>query len=227
MKHKKRQKNLVNQIQKSNNIVLTAKTDKQKEYLTALKSASQVFAVGPAGTGKTFLPTMYAAKMYLEGKVNKIVITRPAVTAGGEQHGFLPGDLNKKMANWVIPIAELIEECVGKEMFLEMMRTGDLEIAPFAYMRGRTFQNAFMIVDEGQNISIPQMEMLLTRIGEDCKLVIAGDIKQSDLDNTSGLGEAIYLADKHKLPVKVVRFTSADVVRSGMTKLWVEAFEKG
>ena len=223
---KKRQRNFANDVQRANKTELTARTDKQKEYLKALREAPQVFAIGPAGSGKTYMPTVLATKMYLMGQIKKIILTRPAVEVG-ESHGYLPGDLNRKLAPWVLPVTEIIQDIVCKPAFEEMLRSGDLEIAPFAYMRGRTFSNAFVILDEAQNTTPKQMEMFLTRIGEDTKVVIAGDIRQSDMLKGSGLDVAIKLVERYKIPAKVVEFTSADVVRSDLCRMWVEAFERG
>jgi len=219
-------KNIVNDTQKSNRIQLSPRTEKQKEYLNALQNSSQVFAIGPAGSGKTYIPTMLATQMYLRGKIKKIILSRPAVEVG-ESHGFLPGDLHRKLAPWVLPITELIEEAVGKEKFITMMRAGDIEVAPFAYMRGRTFENAFVILDEAQNTTPKQMEMFLTRIGEGSRMVISGDLRQSDIGKNSGLAVAIDLIKRYKIPAEIIEFTSRDVVRSEMCRQWVEAFEKG
>lgn len=222
---KKRQRNFANDIQRANRTELVPKTEKQKEYLAALRDSPQIFAIGPAGSGKTYMPTVLAVKMYLMGQVKKIILTRPAVEVG-ESHGYLPGDLNRKLAPWVLPVTEVIEDIMGRQAFEEMLRSGDLEIAPFAYMRGRTFSNAFVILDEAQNTTPKQMEMFLTRIGEDAKVVISGDIRQSDMGR-NGLETALKLIDRYKIPAKVIQFTSADVVRSHLCRMWVEAFEKG
>jgi phosphate starvation-inducible protein PhoH and related proteins len=216
----------VNDAEKLKRTHLTAKTEKQREYLIALKEADQVFAIGPAGSGKTYIPIMFALQKYLKREINKIILTRPAVEVG-ESHGYLPGDLNRKLAPWVIPITEIMEEVLGKERFLQMMRDGDFEVAPFAYMRGRTFNNAFVMLDEAQNTTVKQMEMFLTRIGEDTKMVICGDLRQSDVCSRSGLSRALELIKAHNLPARIVEFTSKDVVRSSICQQWVEAFEKG
>jgi len=186
-----------------------------------------VVASGSAGTGKTFLATSVACEMFLRGKVSKIVITRPAVPAGGESYGYLPGSLNQKLAPWVLPVMEIIEECLGKQQTIDYIKTGVIEIAPFGFMRGRTFRDAFVIVDEAQNTTIDQMKLLLTRMGDGSRLVISGDITQSDIGKVSGLTETIRLIKKHRLPVPVVDFKPSDCVRSDMCKLWLEAFERG
>lgn len=219
-------KNQVNDAEKIKNTRITPRSDTQKDYLEALKTRDQVFAIGPAGAGKTFIPTMYGLELYLKNKISKIILTRPAVEVG-EAHGFLPGDLSRKLAPWVVPVTELMEEVLGKERFIQMMKTGDFEVAPFTYMRGRTFQNALVILDEAQNTTEKQMQMFLTRIGENTKVVLCGDIGQNDMpQGKSGLKMAVELAEKYKIPAAVVKFTSKDVVRSEICRRWVEAFEK-
>lgn len=217
----------VNDAEKMKNARVTPKNEKQREYLQSIKDNVQTFAIGPAGSGKTYIPVMYALEKYLSRDIRKIIVTRPAVDVG-ESHGFLPGDLTKKLAPWVLPITELIEEVTGKDRFIKMLKEGDFEVAPFAYMRGRTFNNAFVILDEAQNTTEKQMEMFLTRIGDNTKVIIAGDMRQSDIkDGKSGLAKAIALVEKHSIPAGFVQFGTEHVVRSGICQQWVEAFEKG
>lgn len=227
MANRKRSRNSVNETQRANNITLTPQTPKQREYLTALQSSDQVFAIGPAGTGKTYLPTVLATKMYLMGDVRKIIIARPAVAACGEEHGFLPGDIGKKLAPWALPITEIIKDIVGNQKFDEMVKAGDIEIVAFTYLRGRTLSDAFIILDEAQNTSKEQMELFLTRIGEGSRVVICGDLNQSDLRGASGLKTCVDLIQRYKIPAEVIKFTSADIVRSSICRQWAEAFEKG
>lgn len=218
-------KNQVNDAEKLKRAYISPRTDKQRQYLQALKDHEQVFAVGPAGSGKTFIPVMFGLQEYLKRNITKIIVTRPAVEVG-ESHGYLPGDLNRKLAPWVLPITELIEEVTGKERFIQMLKEGDFEVAPFAYMRGRTFSNAMVILDEAQNTTEKQMEMFLTRIGENSKMVISGDLNQTDIpQGRSGLHKAMSLLETHKIPAGVIQFTSDDVVRSGICQQWVKAFE--
>lgn len=219
-------RNPVNDAEKIKNTRIEPRSETQRKYIHAINNYSQVFAIGPAGAGKTFIPTMMAMDLYLKGKIKKIIVTRPAVEVE-ESHGFLPGDINKKLAPWVLPIAELIEEVVGKERFIKMQKEGDFEVAPFAYMRGRTFNNAFVILDEAQNTTTRQMEMFLTRIGQDAKVIISGDIRQTDmLKGNCGLALAIDMIEAYNIPAAIIKFTSSDVVRSEVCKMWVEAFEK-
>lgn len=173
-------KNPVNDAEKIKNTNILPRSENQRLYIKALRDYDQVFAIGPAGSGKTFIPTMYALELYLKQKINKIILTRPAVEVG-ESHGFLPGDINRKLAPWVVPVTEIIEEVVGKQRFMDMLKSGDFEVAPFAYMRGRTFKDAFVILDEAQNTTEAQMKMFVTRIGENTRMVICGDIDQNDM----------------------------------------------
>ncbi len=221
---KGKKKLIPNDSQKSNRIELTPKTEKQKEYMSALINSEQTFAIGPAGVGKTYLPTLLALKMYLRKEIDKIIITRPAV-AVGESHGYIPGDLTEKLAPWVVPVVELIESYIGKVQLEAMLKSGDLEVSAFTYMRGKTFHDAFVIVDEAQNINQQQMEMLLTRIGEGTKLVVCGDLRQSDLHKPSGLKLAVDLIKSYNIPAQIVEFKTDDCVRSGICKAWLQAFE--
>ena len=224
-KNKHKVKVKVNEHQRANNIQISPRTYNQRLYLQALKEYEQVFAYGPAGTGKTFIATMLAAQMYLRGQIKKIVLTRPAVPACGEDYGYLPGSVHSKLAPWVVPIVSLLEDCIGKAQVLQAMKDGNIEVVPFGFMRGRTFNDSFIIVDEAQNTTAEQMEMLVTRVGEGSRLVVSGDLRQSDIKNKSGLKVAVDLIYKYKIPAGIVEFTSEDVVRSGICKMWVIAFE--
>lgn len=161
---------------------LTPKTLLQESYLELLDSQEKliVFATGPAGTGKTMMAVLAALKAYQNGECKKIVITRPAVGVDDEEHGFLPGDLNQKMAPWTRPIMDYIAEYYRPQDINAMLEDQVIEISPLAYMRGRTFKNAWIIADEMQNATPSQMKMLLTRLGEGSKLVVTGDTKQAD-----------------------------------------------
>lgn len=219
-----RKRDQVNEVQQANKITIEPKTKNQKKLLDNLRSYDQNFAVGPAGTGKTFVATIEACRLFLLGKVEKIVITRPAVAAGGEEYGFLPGGINQKMGPWVQPVMELLEEALGKQKVQDHLKSGVIEIAPLGFMRGRTFRNSFVILDEAQNTTREQMELILTRLGEGSQIVISGDLRQSDIGKVSGLSEAIRLLKKHKIPAGLIEFDNGDVVRSELCKRWVEAF---
>ncbi|HEU0164088.1 MAG TPA: PhoH family protein, partial [Thermomicrobiales bacterium] len=207
----------------SNVILPQPRNDNQRLYLKALADDPQVVGLGPAGTGKTFLAASMAAFLYLRSRVDRIVVTRPAVDCG-EQHGFLPGKLEAKLAPWVRPVFEIIEEQLGKAKVIDMIRDGDLELAPLGMLRGRTLDNAFVILDEAQNATPRQMEMFVTRIGEGTRVVLNGDLGQSDLSGESGLGVAVDLIRNHGVPAAIVEFTEADVVRSGLCKAWVDGY---
>ena len=199
--------------------------DRQQEYISSLDSSEQVVVFGPAGTGKTYVVSTYAANLYHTKQVNKIVITRPHV-AVGKDIGFLKGSLEEKCAPWALPVLDVLEKHLGKGVVETGLKNGNIEIAPLALMRGRSFDNAFVICDESQNITFHELKMLVTRIGEDSKLVLNGDIQQSDLLFGDGLTKLVHLVKKYMLPVPIVEFTTDDIVRSGMTKMWVETFVK-
>jgi len=202
---------------------IVPKTEKQKEFLDALKTSSQVFVLGPAGTGKTYVTATYAADLYTLKKIDKIVITRPHI-AVGKDLGYLKGDLEEKTKPWALPVLDVLEKHLGKGVVDTAIKAGNIEIAPLALMRGRSFDNAFIIVDETQNITTHELKMLLTRVGENSSIVLNGDIQQSDLKEADGLSKVIHLAKKYMLPVSVIEFTVDDIVRSDVTAMWVKVF---
>lgn len=204
---------------------LTPRTPKQKDLLDALKSTSQVFVLGPAGTGKTYVTATYAADLYTLKEIDKIVITRPHVAVGKEL-GFLPGTLEEKTYPWALPVLDVLERHWGKGMLETAIKNGNVEMAPLALMRGRSFENAFIIVDETQNITTHELKMLLTRVGEGSTIVLNGDVQQSDLKEADGLSKVIHLAKKHMLPVPIVEFGLEDIVRSDICAQWVKVFMK-
>lgn len=204
---------------------LKALTKRQGEYIKAVYTGSQVFTLGPAGTGKTYIAAMIAADMLAEGKIEKIVLSRPAVGVD-EEHGFLPGNIQQKIAPWIVPFTEVMQKRLGKDRFRQAMSSGEIEVVPIAYMRGRTFNNALVFLDEAQNTTYSQIKMFLTRIGENSKVIVNGDIRQTDLEGTSGLAAVLAMISTYELPIPVVEFTNEDVVRSGICKLWTAAFEQ-
>lgn len=204
---------------------LVPKTKKQGELIEALKTSRQVFILGPAGTGKTYVTATYAADLYTTKQIDKIVITRPHVAVGKEL-GFLKGDLNEKTMPWALPVLDVLEKHLGKGAVETGIKNGNIEIAPLALMRGRSFDDAFIIVDETQNITTHELKMLLTRVGEGTTIVLNGDVQQSDLKEADGLSKVIHLAKKHMLPVPVIEFDVDDIIRSDITAMWVKIFLK-
>ncbi len=185
--------------QKKQRVSLYARNNHQKEYLDKLQDDSKhiLFAVGPAGTGKTMLAVQVGIKLFQEGKYDKIVVTRPAVSVD-EDLGFLPGTMQEKMAPWTRPIFDVLGEYYNKKDIENMINEGVVEISPLAYMRGRTFKNAYIIADEMQNATPNQMKMLLTRLGENSKMVVTGDLHQADRLEDNGLIDFIRQINEHK-----------------------------
>jgi phosphate starvation-inducible PhoH-like protein len=201
--------------QKKQRVVMQARSANQKQYLQKLQDedTSIVFAIGPAGTGKTMLAVMHGIKLFQEGIVDKIVVTRPAVSVD-EDLGFLPGTLNEKMAPWTRPIFDVLGEYYKTQDIAKMLDEGVIEISPLAYMRGRTFKNAYIIADEMQNATVNQMKMLLTRLGENSKMVVTGDLAQADRLNDNGLiNFCNLLANKDTTHIDVIQFDHKDIER--------------
>ena len=202
------------------------KTLGQKHYVEAMKKNDMVFGIGPAGTGKTYLAVVMAVTALKAGTIKKIVLTRPAVEAG-ESLGFLPGDLKEKVDPYLRPLYDALHDILGQEHTLRLIERGTIEIAPLAYMRGRTLEDAFVILDEAQNTTQEQMKMFLTRLGFGSKMVITGDITQVDLPKgkTSGLKIAeTTLSDVRG--IAVVRLQRLDVVRHPLVQKIIEAYEQ-
>jgi len=205
--------------------VVKARTPAQTTYIRALEKTDLVFGIGPAGTGKTYLAVAFAAQYLERGLVERIILSRPAVEAG-ERLGFLPGDMREKVDPYLRPLYDALYDVLPPEKVERDLEQGVIEIAPLAFMRGRTLANAFVILDEAQNTTSMQMKMFLTRLGENSKMVITGDPSQIDLPPgmTSGLEEAVrLLADVSG--ITAVRFTSVDVVRRDLVAKIVEAYD--
>ena len=204
---------------------IKCKTVGQKTYVDAIKKNTVVFGVGPAGTGKTYLAVCLAVAAFKSRMVEKILLTRPAVEAG-EKLGFLPGDLQEKVDPYLRPLYDALQEMLGAETYARLMERGIIEVAPLAYMRGRTLSNAFIILDEAQNTTKEQMKMFLTRMGEGSKMVVTGDVTQIDLDGKdSGLVHATKILDGVE-GISVCRLTAKDVVRHPLVMRIIRAYEK-
>jgi phosphate starvation-inducible PhoH-like protein len=203
-----------------------SKTVGQKKYVDAIKNNIITFGIGPAGTGKTYLAVALAVASYKAKRVEKIILTRPAVEAG-EKLGFLPGDLAEKVNPYLRPLYDALSEMFGHETYTKLIEKGAIEIAPLAYMRGRTLSNAFIILDEAQNTTKEQIKMFLTRLGENSKMVLTGDLTQVDLP--TGKVSGLRYASKILAAVKdigVIKFSEKDVVRHPLVQLIVKAYEE-
>lgn len=205
---------------------IKAKTVGQQAYMKAISKNTITIGVGPAGTGKTYLAVAAAVAAFRERTVNRIILTRPAVEAG-ERLGFLPGDLQNKVDPYLRPLYDALYDMLGAETFQKYQERGSIEVAPLAYMRGRTLDDSFIILDEAQNTTKEQMKMFLTRLGFGSKVVITGDVTQIDLpsDKVSGLKDAIRVLENIK-DIQICRLTSADVVRHALVQQIINAYEK-
>ncbi len=206
--------------------IIRPKSLGQKEYVDAIRKNKIVFGVGPAGTGKTYLAVALAVYALKNHDVERIILTRPAVEAG-EKLGFLPGDLADKVDPYLRPIYDALQDMMGADGYMKYIERGNIEIAPLAYMRGRTLSNSFIILDEAQNTTKEQMKMFLTRMGEGSKIVVTGDITQIDLPRhvTSGMKDAIDVL-KNVQDIEVVRLSYRDVVRHELVSRIIKAYEE-
>ncbi len=205
-----------------------AKTEAQTRYVAALADAQTplTFGVGPAGTGKTFLAVVYGASLLAARRIDRLIVARPAVEAG-EKLGYLPGDLTEKVDPYMLPIWDALREALGQRMVEKRREDGGIEVAPLAFMRGRTLRDAFVVVDEAQNATISQMHMVLTRIGERAMMAVTGDPSQVDLPSgqPSGLAHALRILDGVK-GVEAVRFTGGDVQRHPLVGRIIDAYDR-
>lgn len=201
------------------------RTLNQKLYIRALENNDIVFALGPAGTGKTYLAVLFALKYLKTNQIKKIILVRPIVEAG-EKLGFLPGDLKEKVDPYLVPIYDGLYDTLGKDVVTKMIEKGTIEVAPLAYMRGRTLENSIIILDEAQNSTLSQMKMFLTRLGFKSKMIITGDITQIDLPykNQSGLIEATNLLEDVE-GIKIIKFQKDDVMRHPLVFKIIERYE--
>lgn len=205
---------------------LRPRTLRQKGFIEAMERHDLTLAIGPAGTGKTFLATVQAVRMLQDRRVERLVLTRPAVEAG-ERLGFLPGDLQQKVDPYLRPLYDALHTLLGQERTTQLLEKGVIEVAPLAYMRGRTLADAFVILDEAQNTTPAQMRMVLTRLGENARMVVTGDVTQIDLPpgQISGLVEASEVLDGVE-GVALCRFTDTDVVRHPLVQRLVQAYAR-
>ncbi len=206
--------------------VIRPKSLGQKEYVDAIRKNKIVFGIGPAGTGKTYLAVALAVSALKAHEVERIILTRPAVEAG-EKLGFLPGDLAEKVDPYLRPIYDALQDTMGGDSYLKAIERGTIEIAPLAYMRGRTLSNSFIILDEAQNTTKEQMKMFLTRMGEGSKIVVTGDVTQIDLPRhvTSGMKDAVEVLEGVE-DIKVMRLDHRDVVRHELVSRIIRAYER-
>jgi phosphate starvation-inducible PhoH-like protein len=204
---------------------IVPRTENQALYMEELNRNDLIFALGPAGTGKTYLAVAQAVSQLITGSVDRLILSRPAVEAG-EKLGFLPGDMKEKVDPYLRPLYDALDDTLPAEQVVRRLASGEIEVAPLAFMRGRTLANAFIILDEAQNTTIAQMKMFLTRFGEGSRMVICGDPKQVDLPipGASGLADAVGRLEGIE-GIAVTRFTTADVVRHPIVGRIVEAYE--
>lgn len=211
------------EMQRIDRSPITPKTTSQKQYLNSIRTNIISIATGPAGVGKTWLAGAFAAEQLEQRKVDKIIITRPAVEAG-EKLGYLPGEMADKYAPYLAPFRDVLDERLGKSYVDLALKRGKIEAAPFAYMRGRTFKNAVVILDEAQNTTPAQMKMFLTRLGENVTVIVNGDLAQKDISGTSGLADAIsrlaFISG-----ISHIKFDVEDSVRSGICKEILFAYD--
>jgi phosphate starvation-inducible PhoH-like protein len=206
-------------------ILVKPRTHNQRKMVTSIDDNDMVFAIGPAGTGKTYTSVALAVRALKNKEVRKIILTRPAVEAG-ENLGFLPGDLKEKLDPYLQPLYDALQDMINPEKLAEYMESGVIQIAPIGFMRGRTLDNAFVILDEGQNATESQMKMFLTRMGKSAKFIITGDVTQVDLpkNQRSGLKKAIQVLDETK-GISIIFLDEQDVIRHQLVKKIIKAFK--
>jgi phosphate starvation-inducible PhoH-like protein len=207
--------------------IVFPRTPRQAEYIQAIQTKDMVFGIGPAGTGKTYLAVAVGVSLLLEGKIERIILSRPAVEAG-EKLGFLPGDMREKVDPYLRPLYDALHDMVPPDQVMKRLSNGEIEVAPLAFMRGRTLTNAFVILDEAQNTTPVQMKMFLTRLGNHSRMVITGDLTQVDLPSgiPSGLSDAQNVLQNVE-DIRFINFDDTDVVRHPLVSKIVRAYDKG
>jgi len=206
------------------NLELRPRNETQAAYLRFLQEDTQIFGIGPAGTGKTYLAARHAMARLKTGKIEKIIVSRPTVSQPRHRQGFLPGNAKAKQAPWLVPVMDAFKDEVTSGVLEKMMTDEQVEIVPFEYMRGRTFRDAIVILDEAQNCSFGDLKMFLTRVGEGSQVIICGDADQVDIED-SGLNAVVDLADRYDfIEASICEFDHTDVVRSKVARQWVRAF---
>lgn len=210
-------------IPQRNSDPIRPRTEVQHHYITSIENNLLTFGIGPAGTGKTWVCAALAADALMDKETHKVIVTRPVCEAG-ENLGFLPGDIDDKFAPYFQPFKDVLEERMGRGHVQAMIKSGRIETAPLAYMRGRTFKNCWVLLDEAQNCTPTQMKLFLTRIGENCKVIVNGDYTQKDIKGCSGLQDAIDRVSSIR-GCHVIEFEREDIVRSGIVQQIVESYE--
>ena len=212
-------------VAKTTKCDITGKSKNQNDYLEILQKKQIIFAVGPAGTGKTFLAVAAAVSQLLDGQFDRIILSRPAVEAG-EKLGFLPGDLKEKVDPYLRPLYDSLNDLIPGDVVLRKMQSSEIEIAPLAFMRGRTLNNSFVILDEAQNATHTQIKMFLTRCGKNSRMVVTGDPSQTDLSkkSESGLLKSIKILE-HIKEIEIINFDRSDIVRDEMVTKIIEAYD--
>ena len=204
---------------------LEARTPRQKQLIQDLNSYPVVMALGPAGSGKTYVASRHALTRLLHNDIEKIVIARPTVSAQRHRMGFLPGTADQKMKPWLVPIIDAFKDGTSASEIEKLMTNKTVEVLPFEHMRGRTIKNGVFLLDEAQNCTFGDLEMFMTRVGENCQIIICGDPDQSDIGKDSGLSDIALMVERHGLNAGVITFTEDDVVRSVTAREWVMAFK--
>lgn len=204
---------------------LEALNANQAFYINTLRSGDSTFAIGAAGTGKTYVASRIAAQKLQRGEVERIIVARPTVSKSKHANGFLPGKLGQKLAPWLVPVYDGLKAEISPQTLQQWEESGKLEIASFEHMRGRTFGDAFVILDEAQNCDIGDLRLFLTRIGAGSQVVISGDVDQVDIPN-SGLADVVRMCMEDNMDMEIVQFSEDDVVRGKFAKMWVKAFAK-